>query len=116
METCEIEEGHSPLLIGTDIMADLGISIDYAEGKVYQYCTHGCPPGEKIPCECEIARAAGSGLIVLKITDLNMFERFSPKIGTSRCTTRFQHAHGDGGKQHTQQKRNLLKRRKNVLV
>ena len=44
-----------------DIMAELGISIDYAEGKVYQYSTLGGRyPGEKVPCECDIARAAGS--------------------------------------------------------
>ena len=47
LETCEIEEGSSPLLIGTDIMYQLGISVDYAEGKVYQYTTLE-PYGEKV--------------------------------------------------------------------
>ena len=71
--TNEIAEGISPCLIGTDIMSTLGLVIDYEKGRVMQLV-------EGIPYDMPIARAKGSGLLMIKLVDLNMFEE--------RCKTR----------------------------
>ena len=74
--TQEIKEGQSPCLLGTDLMAMLQMTIDYAAGKVWQ--CYDDPSLGRIACELKVARAAGSGLIVVRLTDLNMFEKKYP--------------------------------------
>ena len=71
--TNEIAEVISPCLIGTDIMSTLGLLRDYEKGRIMQSV-------DGIPYDMPTARAKGSGLLMIKLVDLNMFEE--------RCKTR----------------------------